>query len=298
MMNPLDHNEERKGTMSFCPFLGFEDDPETALSYPANLNYCHHAKPVCPVTLLHQREVCLSENFKNCPVYKREELSPLPKGILEKKTSSPPKKWRFFLLLAGIILAGFIAAIFFGWLQFPGFIALEIPSIEKPTEIQSTTILTINSTLVVTTTQKPTKTAWPTETLVITPTVVLPRVLETPFGVSTKLVIHKLLEGEGYILLAEEYNTTVDAIQAINYELPESLWVDKILVIPINTDNVANLPKFSALEMSQDGLSIAEFAERMQLDLDQLLFYNDLPEAYHFKVGEWVIIPHEPDVGD
>jgi hypothetical protein len=119
-----------------------------------------------------------------------------------------------------------------------------------------------------------------------------PHAVETPFGENPTLVIHKVLDGEGYIYLAEQYGTSVEAIKAINYQLSEALWVNNILVIPVNTQLVTGLPKFIVREISTEGMTIEEYAQRMQLDAELLKRYNALPADYMLEMGELIIIPN------
>ncbi len=92
-------------------------------------------------------------------------------------------------------------------------------------------------------------------------------------------------------MLAENFNTTAEAIKAINFKLPVSLWEDTILVIPINTDDVTGLPPFSVAEIRAEGMTIEIYADRMQLDVELLKKFNDLPEGYALKMGELLIVP-------
>lgn len=93
-------------------------------------------------------------------------------------------------------------------------------------------------------------------------------------------------------MLAEQYGTSVEAIKAINYQLPEYLWVNNILVIPVNTRSVVGLPKFIVREISTEGMTIEDYAQRMQLNADLLKRYNALPDGYMLEMGELIIIPN------
>lgn len=284
--------KDRKGKDSlFCPFIGFEDDPTTALAYPARYNFCFHAKPVAPVNLAHQRSYCLSDQYPDCPVFQNENLGALPKGIRGERISKfTGMNWLSIIALLFVIALGLAATILTGLIPVRGFKPplADFTFATQPPPAQT----------VVTPAKKPTATpeltatALPTATMTKpAPIATTPRALETPFGSSPQLVIHKVVAGEGFILLAENFNTTVDAIKAINYELPASLWEDKILVIPINTDDVSGMPPFTVIEIKAEGMTIEMYAERMQLDVEQLIKYNDLPVGYTLKMGEFLIIP-------
>lgn len=287
-----DSSKERmRGETKICPFLGFEDDPETALAYPSPFNFCYHCKPISPVNMIHQRDVCLAGGYPQCPVYQQENLAPFPKGLRGNRPAHPQSRsWVPFVVLILVLIASFIIFSLFGLIEIPG---LNLPVIEQnPTETlifppTKEKEITQSPTAKATDTPKPTETA----TIVQQPPME-PRAIGTPFGENPKLVIHQLLEGEGYIMLAEKYNTTIEAIQAINYNLPEPLWVNTMLVIPINTDEVTGLPQFTVREITTEGLTIEDYAQRMQLDAALLKQFNALPDGYLLKIGELIIIPN------
>lgn len=283
----------RDGNGNFCPFLGFIDDPETAISYPSKMNCCNHARPIAPISMEYQREMCLTSLFIECPIYQREKLAPLPADLQE--TTGLSEKLRPvipFIALVLVLVIGFTASVWMG--------VLKIPGLSKPTVPQSTSatseIKSPTSTGSATSTSQPTpsESTKPTasETTVL-PTSVAPHFIETIIGDSPSLIIHKVLEGEGYIWLAQNYNTSEEAIKAINYNLPESLWVNKILVIPVNTSDVADLPQFSAYMIEGEKVTIEKMAELLRINLETLRTYNDLPEGYELIPGEWLLIPHQ-----
>lgn len=283
---------EHKGKdISFCPFIGFEDDPETALAYPSPYNYCYHSKPIAPVNLTHQRRVCLTLRYGDCPVYQQELLEPLPKeyrGSLPARNK--PKRSQSLLILLLVMAAGVVILALLGIIQIPGLEVSLLAQQATPTIAQPTSLVVVSP---------PTATVpgagiiTPTDTESTTQaTPFTPHAVETPFGVNPTLVIHRVLEGEGYIYLAEQYGTSVEAIIAINFQLPESLWVNNILVIPVNTQSVAGMPKFIVREISIEGLTIEEYAERMQLDAELLKRYNALPDDYLLEMGDLIIIPN------
>jgi len=275
----------------FCPFLGFEDDPETALAYPALYNYCYHCKPISPVSLAHQRSVCLTPDYPQCPVYQTVDLESMPRELRGKRPKiHRTRTWLSIVILLAVILLGLVVTAVMGLIQLPG---LNLPVI-LPTPSAIVTVPTVVVTPFMSTpTPEPTPTLQPTATVaVVFPSRVTPRAIETPFGNYPQLVIHKLQEGEGYIRLAEKFGTSVEAIKAINFELPDPLWVNTILVIPLNSDDVTALPQFSVREITTAGLTIEAYAERMKLDPILLKQYNDLPDGYMLNMGELLIIPN------
>ena len=275
--------------VGICPYLGFEDDPETALAFPADHNFCYHCKPISPVVFDHQREFCLTPEFVHCPVYQTTNLEALPKNLRGNRRSGSKSHGPFsILILCLVLLIGLAVAILLGLIKLPGTPAAIPVIVRGETPSQSATLPAAKSTatLTATPTIHPTATF---ETEIPTPA---PHALETPFGISPKLVIHQVREGEGFIRLAEQFGTTVAAIKAINFELPETLFVDTILVIPMNTDDVTDLPRFSLRQINTEGLTIESFADRMSLDAQELKKFNELPDGYVLQMGEWLLIPN------
>jgi len=215
----------------------------------------------------------------------------LPKALRGRRPTTTKPNLRLFLLI-GVIVLGLIASVLLGLIKIPGIEGFTFGF----TKTQTPSILVPTLTAVIpepTTTSTSTQVVLPTETkMVIAPTDVSPHFLETPIGENPQLLIHRLKEGDGYIYLAQIHTTTENAIKAINYNLPDSLQVGKILIIPVNTSVVEGLPQFSAYEILESGTTIEELADLLKLDEDLLEKYNSLPGGYTFEKGEWLLIPH------
>ena len=274
-----------------CPHLGVREDKETAISYPAELNCCYHARPVSYVSFDHQHRYCLTENYAQCSVYKQEKLSPLPRKYRGSGPVSPKPSFGLPLLaFTVVIVLGFIASILLGLIRLPGLEAMAlfptstpIPTIFVPTRTQ----------LPPTGTRTPTR-MLPTRTrVVLTPTEIAPHFLDTPIGSLPQLIIHRALPGESFEQLAAQYKTSIAAIKAVNYNLPARLWENYVLVIPLNTNKVTGLPKFSTHEVIVDGISIEEQAQLLQVDSRTLREFNQLPAGYILTIGEWLLIPNK-----
>ena len=274
-----------------CPFLGFSDDRDTALSYPSQYNCCYNAKPVVPVSMYHQRCFCLSKEFTSCPVYQSVEHASLPKEIIGKYPNR--RRMRPWLALTGVIIIVLVVSVvsaMMGVINIPGIPALitGIPHTPTPTfwVMPSATNTIDQSTATLVQVASPTETEIP-----LVPTAILPHFLETPLGADPELVFHRVEEGEGFILLANTYNTSAEAIQAINYEMGNSLFANRVIVIPINTTDVSTLPAFTVFEVTEDNLFIETVAMGLNVDIVELCKYNHLPERYVLTKGEWLLIP-------
>lgn len=196
-----------------------------------------------------------------------------------------------FIGLGGIVFLLLVASLIFGVIRIPGLEGLAIgaksspsPTAQVSTRTPTLTLPSATPTIIV----KATKTPRP-----VIPTSVTPHALETPFGGNLRFVIHRAIEGEGFIYLAEKYGTTVDAIRAINYNLPEALWVNKILVIPVKTGDVNGIPPFSIYQVVDIEVKVEDLAVLLEVDEDSLKKYNELPDGYILNQGDWVLVPHE-----
>jgi hypothetical protein len=115
--------------------------------------------------------------------------------------------------------------------------------------------------------------------------------LETPIGKNPTLLIHRVLPGENLELIATHFDTSVEAIQNINYFLPSPLWADLPLVVPLGGTQTIGLPHFEAYEVSANGIAVEQLAQSLGVDAMQLRKYNLLPERATLIAGQWLILP-------
>jgi len=117
--------------------------------------------------------------------------------------------------------------------------------------------------------------------------------LETPIGPDQQFIIHAVIPGEALELYARDYNTTVEAIRAINYKLPSFLPLDWFVVIPLNTTDVTDVPAFEPYAIKQTS-TVEALADLLAVDLTELRRYNRIPSGYILNPGDWVLVPREP----
>ncbi len=274
-----------------CPFLGCRDDRDTALSYPSPQNCCFHAKPISQVALAYQRKYCLTFSFTGCPVYKSEVIGSLPKGIQGLMPGkSKIKLWMAILGVSLLILLAAIVGAYLGLITIPGFQPMQPISQDTrtpvvgiiPSEMMIPTVPTITST----------PEFFPTQTDVpVVPTAIQPHMLETPIGYNPTLLLHRVISGESFIYLADTYNTSVQAIKAVNLNMVDLIYADQVIVIPVDTTDVESLPGFLVFEILDEGKTIEDVADELVVDLNSLIKYNDLVAGYQLTVGEWLLIP-------
>jgi len=291
----------------FCPYMGLKFDPKSWVGYPSPINYCHRVKPLAVPKFEHQREYCLSDNFTQCPIIQIGPGQRMPKTIRSTANKgSSLKKIILIEVLVGFLLIAIILGAFFWQQIISGFdqIGGREPSVTQTSFVLDTTTPTIvtspTSTVTVTPTLENTATptatlAPPTETLSPPSPTIEPPVLalETPIGEDPQFVIHAVVPGESLELYARDYNTTVDAIRSINYNLPSFLPLDWIVVIPQNTVDVSGIPPFEPYEVQQ-AVRVEVLADLLSVDLTDLRRYNLIPMGYTLNPGEWLLVPRQP----
>lgn len=177
------------------------------------------------------------------------------------------------------------------------------PVRNTPSSIAPTEPPTLNTpTQTLTAAPEPTRTPTlvpPTATL-IPPTVTPTRqpgqvyALETPFRVDGyEFIIHRVLEGDQMVNMVENYNTTVEAIRAINYRMPDSVWAGSTIVISPNLTEVDDaIPAFRAFQVKEDETGIEKIAEALGVDPAAMKHYNNCETACTLNPGDWLLVPY------
>lgn len=300
--------DEKDDPGQICPFLGLQDDSETALSFSSPWNRCYHVRPAASVRPEQQRLYCLTAGHTKCEEYHRGPGSPLPPNLSDSQYRSrfgKKTKAGFWAILAIIIILiawQVLSHGFFG-LGGGGHTRANLPALIQgtnklsgpldPTQLEETlvpadwTFTPLPSMAVETMTPTITLTITPT----FTPTLELPHTLETPIGITTKFVIHRIARGESLVYLAEQYGTTVEAIRSVNYFLPTPIWVGYLVIIPVDQTDVGGLPAFEAYQVTGN-ISVEDLARQLLVDPAILENYNGLQDAQIVTVGEWILVPH------
>jgi hypothetical protein len=283
--------EPQRKPENTCPHLGFSHDQRTAMAYPSEHNLCHRCTPPNSPKSSHQQDVCLTEQYSECPVFQTKKLQTMPPELLSEQTGN--WDWTGKMTLGITLLAlVFLGAVFF-WFARSGW----APALFSSSNNSKSTTETISNTLTFTQTAL-TATTSPTATATkvaptLTSTPIAPHLLETPIALSNTLVVHQVKEGDSLVGLAALYNTSTESIQAINISSLKFMWVDTLVVIPVGQTDVSGTPQLKAILINEEGTTLEEVAELYSVDLTLLRQTNLLPETYSFRKGEWVLIPAE-----
>ncbi len=283
-----------------CPYLGLRYDQATYSNFPSIHNVCYHAQPISTPAYSHQREFCLTKNFSKCPFYSAPEGSKFPQEL--QHVPDKNFKNRVFLILAicialiFLILLGIycknkttISSNISPTLTIENYV---VTSTEKITKTSSSPLLAsptftkpkvTPSPQLLTLTQSPSPSPTSTEILVFR--------LDNPIGINPQFIIHRAIDGESLELFANVYQTNVKAIRDVNHNLPRVLWIDQIVIIPLNQADVSGIPSFIAYEVKEESANFNQISEELSVSLEGLLRYNNAHKEYPLYRGDWILIP-------
>jgi LysM repeat protein len=305
-----------------CTSLGLSDDADTSLAYPSNWNCCYRSLPVTSPRFNHQEEFCLSGKYLECPVFLSQQIAPLPAHIRSHHNPSNISTSKNISRRSiTIALTVTIVALALGWgILSQGSLPLAVEQATRTTSaslvpVATTTpiptmifslIQTIPSTATlpvpsgsVTITKTPTLADTPTPAITLTHTatptsILFKRHLDIPIGTDYKFVIHKASGGESLEQFADQYNTSVEAIMAINYPMTNPLWSGVLLVIPVGFTDVTGMPIFVVYEVKEEerGISVESLAKKLRVDPHDLKYYNGMTAAGDRPlVGDLFLVP-------
>lgn len=292
-MNASTPNSDTEKT---CPYLGLSFDPQTALAYPSSQNLCHHVTPTAAPGAAYQGQFCLELLHTQCERYVEKSASPIPAEFLlgENTNRHWNPQWIRFLPL-GLLILILLSGSF--WLMI--YLSRQKLPIDQPA-IQTTSpaaVAILSPTLTQTLQPSPTHTQLPSHTLeptaTLTPTPYFLHFLETPIGNDRPFLMHRVVAGESLIKLAGMFNTSIDAIRAVNIDLQGLLWSNTVIVIPVNQVDVTGVVPMLPYEVVTDGLALTTLADEQNVKLEFLAQLNHVFTSHVFQLGEWVLVPQE-----
>jgi|LDZT01.1.fsa_nt_gi hypothetical protein len=297
----LHENNTKANPEKSCPFLGLMDDRESFTSYPTEGNVCYHAAPETTPILSHQAAFCLNADYALCPIFKAETIQKMPDEIRLRRPISFEKIKQIgiaaiLILLAILVLIGVLFRE--QWLgQLPGIssdMGTEteiINSVYRQTGTQAEQTST-GTFLEISLTPQATENVHKDPTAVSSPTKTDPILaLEVPIGDEDQFVMHRVLPGESLAIFADQYNTSIDAIIGVNANLISPLWVDWVVIVPVNFSDVSGIPAFEAYQVEEEGISLEALAERLSAAVHQMALYNNIDSDHKLHAGEWLLVP-------
>lgn len=306
-------NTDQKYTLQNCPYLGLYDDQRTSLAYPSAWNYCYHCNPPASVSIAHQISACLCPEYVKCPVYQSKLIGALPADLRGSSSSSTRRRksarsktsrmvWAasviLLLIMAVIAIQRFFPGTLQTWLpsveiaspEAPGGATAEasIPFTPSPVQISLVPIEDVPASTQAISLPNPSPTPIPKR---------CGYTLDTPFGSDIKFSLHQIASGENLDKLAEQHQTTVDAIRVVNFDMPLPVWENWIVVIPVDVFDAKGLPAFEPYLADGTIFSLSDLAFQLGVDMASISKYNAFTDACTVFRG-WMIIPRTSPSSD
>jgi hypothetical protein len=114
MDTPRDPHYTQPQRLDSCPYLGSLENPDVHFGYPTTGNYCFRVQPGQPVRVEYQDSVCLTANFRQCPVFQKIWDGPLPKDIRQPINPKHSQYWIRMALLILLAICALILVLWFG----------------------------------------------------------------------------------------------------------------------------------------------------------------------------------------
>jgi len=277
-----------------CPYLGLPEDAYSVQDYPSIYNVCHHVVPTAVPKLSHQVKSCLTPGFSHCPVFSADPDQKMPLELAMRFNPKVSRQlgWGGLGLAAVIGLLVLFLLVSRPWKTAP---------ISSPSPLPAPTSTNIPFLFIRDASATPENTAaapapTPTAEPTSTPTPVAtrtPHTLDVVIGSQDQFIVHRVSSGESIQLYATLHKTNPNVIKSVNYNLVVPIWVDSIIVIPLNRTDPGDLPAFEPYGIADEGMTLRDIANKFGVDLDTLARYNDLLPDDILVPGEWVLIPRE-----
>jgi len=241
----------------------------------------------------------LLRSYEQCEFYQSNEVKAIPREIAAPAGMGKPIR-AAIILISLLVIAG--AAL----MGTPGGKNLRsglFPSLsESPVDISNAASATVPaSEVILHTTNTPTP-AWiaidtPTprlvETVAAQPLLHGIEVTKMPPGSKQGYLVHVVAAGETLEVIAEDYNTTVLAILAVNYKLKPPVWAQYPIVIPVNTKDAVGLPAFKVYVVNDHEMIMAEaLADVLGVEATALEYYNLCTGNCQFNKGDVLLVPY------
>ena len=285
-----------------CPYIGRSHDPEVCYAFPNSDNHCYKAKKPAPVDYQYQDQVCLTLKYSTCEVFQRGKAASLPGGIRLVERKGKIKRWLLTLLIG--IIVPLIYTTFSLFNNYPPVSSTALLS-QSPSTTASLDISAVKTELY-STEQAISTSKIPSFTLDMTMEETMKSIpllentqeptqgpdMGTPFGPNRIYVLHEVMPGESFLLLANNYQTTTEVIQAINSRFEGAgLWIGEIIVVMPGQTDLVGLPKFQVIQLDQPR-TLDQLAEEYGVLASDLQIYNSLGASLvNIPAGRWIIIP-------
>lgn len=282
-----------------CVYLGLREDPQTALAFPSVWNFCHKVRPPRTVALAYQRDICQLAAHRQCPIVEAERVRALPPEARGRNPygMAPGKVyWIILVVLALLAIGLWLLPIYFpaldrsnGLFGFFGFSSAAADASTQPAAAFPGAVVTLTAPA----SSPSTETSIPNPSAPATVTsdnTICGYQLDQTIHAGYELILHRASGGESLNKYAGDYNTSVNAILAANYQLPVPLRVDWVLVIPVGISDVQGMPPFEPYFESTQDLPLIEIAQMLSISPTVLRKSNGFTAECQTVTG-WLLVP-------
>lgn len=294
----VEHNQREIVDLK-CPHLGLRTDPATYFNYPSTWNCCHYCRPVTTPLLPHQQSNCLTRSYPSCVVFESQSGVKMPADLVEV-IGQPSKNIKLVIILALLllfILIGFLLltseSLFIGKTLQVGDTQKALTQHLVMAESPTVTLTEIGEQISVTTEEIKETINVEVELPTDLPTVEVILKLDTPIGTDQEFIIHQIADGESLEQYAVMYNTSRETIVKINYLLPIPLWIDWLVVIPLDLIDAVDLPTFEAYLVTDEEISLEKLALKLGSDVEKMAYFNGIESSHVFYRGDYILVPRE-----
>jgi hypothetical protein len=286
------------GVPGKCPYIGIKSDPDTSLDYPSIWNACHRTRTTEVPLLDHQNTTCLTPEHTVCPVFMSVNGEKFPPELIEHVQHRSRMKKHAWIISVTLGLAALVILFLIIKVLQPELIPAKLtPSSPVLETTQSVSVMTEDVTETKSVfIETPVIEVVKTETSAPSGTSVVAEIVhkvDVPIGTDYQFIIHQTLEGESLEQYAVLYNTNRETITQLNYFLPVPLWVNWLVIIPVNLTEIGDLPTFEAYLVTEEVITIEKLSEKLAVDPAELSFYNGIEVDHVMRSGDWLIIPRE-----
>jgi hypothetical protein len=114
--------------------------------------------------------------------------------------------------------------------------------------------------------------------------------LDEQFGTGVKFVIHRITSGENLDKFAVNYETSGEAILAVNFSMPVPIWAEWVIVIPVGSTDMRGIPPFEPYHATGETMSLDKLALQLNTDASSLRKYNAFDDTCTTFVN-WLLVP-------
>lgn len=276
-----------------CPHLGKSEDPDTAIRYPSEFNRCYAVEKAFQPVISHQDDYCLTCKYMSCPVLLHGSSVPESLAVIRMEKAERRKTRRFsvpVLILVLLVISGLVFVLSGNGLSIAG---LRLDSlVPAPTDTPAASGLPVSEavpTIEVEQTSTPTGLA---VTATYTQPVPVVRTTEVPFGSNPALLIHVIGVGETFANIAQNFDTSLQAIRAVNTTPLDKFQVGSFIILPVGVEEISGqVPALGIYQLGMTDTAVKALANELAMEVEILCRYNGLKPDDVLKSGSLLVVP-------